>query len=195
MSKLLVVYATVEGHTRKVAETTGDWLSRAGHSVVVRDAAGADPLPPVESFDGAILCGSVHQGKHPAALGAFALEHLEALSRVPTALLSVSLSAAHHDAHSQAEARRYIEAFRAETGWRPTASLPVAGALRYTRYDFFKRLMMRILAESRGDDVDTTRDWEYTDWGSLNLFVDRFLLREFGDGATGLYPAPAPLPA
>jgi len=195
MSKLLVVYATVEGHSRKVAETTGEWLSRAGHSVVVRDAVGGDAFPPVDGFDGAILCGSVHQGKHPTALRSFVQDHLGALSRMPTALISVSLSAAHRDDRSQAEAHRYIDAFLAETGWRPTTTLPVAGALRYTRYDFLKRLMMRMLAESRGDDVDTTRDWEYTDWGSLNRFVDSFLLEEFGDGATGLYPSPSPLPS
>jgi menaquinone-dependent protoporphyrinogen oxidase len=181
MSELLVVYASVEGHSRKVAETTGEWLARRPLGSRARRrrrrpaAAGGrirrrDPLrvrPPGKAPRGA-------EGLRPRPPGG-------ALP-MPTVLISVSLSAAHRDDRSQAEARRYIGAFLAETGWRPTTALPttalpVVGVLRYTRCSFLTRLMMRVLAESRGDDVDTTREWEYTDWGSAEL-----LLRPLPDG-------------
>jgi len=193
MARLLIMYASVEGQTRKIAEVIRDWAEQARHSAVLLEAGTATPLLLEEGeYDVAFICGSVHQGRHPRELGDAVRESADSLSRIPTALLSVSLSAAHHDPASKAEANRYIEEFVTETAWRPTAHLTVAGALRYTKYDFLKRFMMRILAENRGDEVDVSRDWEYTDWGELNIFIDRFLLRECGSGM-GLYPG-GPLP-
>ena len=96
----------------------------------------------------------------------------EALERLPSAFFSVSLAAR----DDPDEARGYVERFVDETGWRPDAVGVVAGALRFTRYGFIKRRVMRKLAADRGDmDTDTTRDHVYTDWQGVDRFVDGFL--------------------
>jgi menaquinone-dependent protoporphyrinogen oxidase len=44
----------------------------------------------------------------------------------------------------------------------------VAGALRYTQYDFFKKFTLRMIAKRAGGSTDTSHDTEYTDWKQVN---------------------------
>ena len=67
------------------------------------------------------------------------------------------------------------ELFLTRTGWKPTVSAPVAGALRYSEYNFLIRLVMRGICRAEGLDTDTSRDYEYTDWPALDEIVDGFL--------------------
>jgi menaquinone-dependent protoporphyrinogen oxidase len=51
-----------------------------------------------------------------------------------------------------------------------------AGALAYTRYGFLLRWVMRRIARSRGGrDLDTSRDYVYTDLDSVRRFAEEFL--------------------
>jgi menaquinone-dependent protoporphyrinogen oxidase len=50
-----------------------------------------------------------------------------------------------------------------------------AGAFRFTRYDFFKRWAMKLIAAQKGIDADTSKDLELTDWPALDAFVKEFL--------------------
>jgi len=120
-----------------------------------------------------IVAGSLHGGRHQRRLLRFVRDNLVALARLPTAFLSVSLSATGSDFPG---ARRCADAFLAETGWRPDVVRLVAGALMYSRYGIFKRWMMRRIAAKAGGDTDTSRDYEYTDWPALRREVEAFLL-------------------
>jgi menaquinone-dependent protoporphyrinogen oxidase len=176
MARIIVVYGTTEGHTRKIAERIGDWIRNAAHGAVVLDGATAFPGVFEEGeYDGAVLCGSVHQGKHSSSLVHLVKQNRDGLERIPTVFLSVSLAAAVADAGFQGEAASYVDDFVQETGWHPGSVKLVAGALLYTQYDFMKRMMMRLIANSRGGDADTSQDWEYTDWTDLRAFVEDFL--------------------
>jgi menaquinone-dependent protoporphyrinogen oxidase len=49
--------------------------------------------------------------------------------------------------------------------------LPVAGALAYSRYNFIIRFVMKQIARKAGAPTDTSRDYELTDWPTLDRFV------------------------
>jgi menaquinone-dependent protoporphyrinogen oxidase len=49
--------------------------------------------------------------------------------------------------------------------------LPVAGALAYSKYSFFVKLVMKTIAWKAGGPTDTSRDYEFTDWATLDRFV------------------------
>src|SRR5215467_13612460 len=61
-----------------------------------------------------------------------------------------------------------------QTSWHPNRVKPVAGALLYTKYNFIVRFIMKRIAKKAGAATDTSRDYEYTDWLSLNRFIDEF---------------------
>ena len=58
---------------------------------------------------------------------------------------------------------------------RPAAF--VAGALPYTQYNWLTRWMMRRIVARAHGDVDTSRDYEYTDWEDLRSFAGEFARR------------------
>jgi menaquinone-dependent protoporphyrinogen oxidase len=173
---VLVTYATIEGHTMKVAQRIHDRIVSTGHEVVLVESSNLlSGFQEEGEYDGVIICGPVHQGRHPVELADLVRDNREDLSRIPTAFISVSLSAAVPDPEFQEEAQSYVDGFLADTGWQPTETLLVAGALMYTKYDYMKRLVMRMISERRRVDSDTSRDYVYTDWNALDSFVSGFL--------------------
>jgi menaquinone-dependent protoporphyrinogen oxidase len=175
MKSALVVYGTTEGQTRKVAEFIANALMAGGVKVELVDSADgrAALLQPIHA--GAIVCGSLHQHRFQASLLRFVKDNVAWLARIPAAFVAVSLTAALKDHGSRDELRKIAQEFYRETGWTPAITCQVAGALRYSQYDYFKRLVMKLIARQQGGDTDTSHDHEYTDWDDLARFVAEFL--------------------
>lgn len=173
MQPILVAYATTEGHTRKVAEFIAERLRIRGHRVDIVDVAGATALDVTAAYQAAFIGGSVHQ--HQSALLHFVKSNRDWLASMPWALFSVSLAAAQDDMDSRLEAQRMADEFIDDSGLKPLVTRCVAGALKYTQYDFFKRMMMRMISRERGGSTDTSKDIEYTNWDNVEAFVNEFL--------------------
>jgi menaquinone-dependent protoporphyrinogen oxidase len=175
MNPILVVYGTTDGQTRKIAEFLADALKARGVEVEIVDSAGEGAAEVQPVFGGAIVCGSLHQHSYQASIAHFVKCNKSWLAGIPTAFVSVSLAAVVDDDESREELRKAGGAFCRSTGWTPTTTLQVAGALRYTQYDYLKRLIMKLIARQRGGDTDTSRDYEYTEWDELGRFVEEFV--------------------
>jgi menaquinone-dependent protoporphyrinogen oxidase len=180
MKPFLVLYATREGHTRRVAEHVADTLKSRGFSSEIVDVANPPAGLSIEDYCGAFIAASVHKQKHEREMTAFIRRHAGELDRIPTAFLSVSLSeAGAEDTTAPAESRlrasndvqTMIDTFLNDTGWRPTKVRAVAGALMYSQYNFVLRAIMKHIARKAGGDTDTTRDYDYTDYVGLDDFV------------------------
>ena len=86
------------------------------------------------------------------------------------------MSDAGTDEESWKDLQHITERFLDEVHWKPTMVEQVAGALLYTKYDFFKKFIMRMIAKKAGGATDTSTDVEYTDWVKVNEFLNKFLL-------------------
>jgi menaquinone-dependent protoporphyrinogen oxidase len=181
MAKILIVYGTVEGQTRKIAGFVNDHLCRRRNDVRLVDAAEAGRDVDPADYDAVIVAASVHMGRHQAAAAHFVKAHLAALQSRPAAFISVSLHALSDDPEDRAETQRYVDVFCRETGWTPRAVCTAAGALRFTQYDFFKALAARRVAKERGVAPDAEGDYEFTDWVALQRFVDEFVTEHVPD--------------
>src|SRR5215813_13085955 len=183
MKTIAVLYATREGHTRRIASYLADTFRAHGLSAHVMDVATRAAEFCVDAYSAAVLCASVHGGRHEQEMIKFVKQRLNELDRIPTAFISVSLSqAGAQDAkqpperrdEAAADVKKMIELFLRETGWRPSRIKPVAGALAYTKYNFLLRFIMKRIARKAGADTDTSRDFQYTDWATLDRFVEEF---------------------
>jgi menaquinone-dependent protoporphyrinogen oxidase len=176
VSSALILYATTEGQTARIAERIAQALRNRGHTADTCPAkearAGRDP----ESYDGVIVGGSIHYGRHPAYLRSLVRGYRAALEARPSAFFSVSLSGGGPGAKPKA-ARRYLEAFLRQTGWRPGQTATFAGALPFSKYGAFKRLLMIVFVGLGGGDTDASRDYEYTDWDAVERFAETFAQR------------------
>lgn len=183
MLPVLVLYATREGQSRRVAEHAAARLRRKELTVQILDAAALPPAFALERYAGALLVAPVHVGQHARELRRFLSARRAELARVPARLLSVSLSQAGVEMEHSSDAQRakaaqdvqhLIDVLCEQTGFSPSKVSPVAGALAYTQYSFFKRLLMRRIARQAGGDTDTSRDHVYTDYARLDGIVDEF---------------------
>ncbi|WP_343082199.1 flavodoxin domain-containing protein [Ostreiculturibacter nitratireducens] len=172
--KLLIVYGTTEGQTRKVARFAADRLADAGHAVELLQAEDAEGVD-LGRFDGVILAGSIHAGDFQKALVAFAEDNAKALAGARTLFLSVSLSAAGDYNEDWAGLDDCIARFVKNTGWTPGKVAHVAGAFRFSEYDFFKSWAMRWIASQKDQTVKAGVDKEYTDWDALGALLDEWV--------------------
>ena len=170
---VLVLYATIEGHTRKIAEHAAAKLEEAGQGVVVGDVREPGFAIPGR-FEGVLICAPIHLGRYPTPVAQFLTDWKAALAQVPTALVSVSLSIHSDSAEERAEAEAYPAKLERKTGFHIQKIHHAAGALKYIEYDFFKRALMRQIAAKEGGPVDTSLDHEFTDWAALDAFVQEF---------------------
>jgi menaquinone-dependent protoporphyrinogen oxidase len=128
----------------------------------------------------------VHASGFQRAVARWVLHNAATLNRKPTAFVSVCLGVLQHDPAVDRELQTIVDKFLRSTSWRPREIKLVAGALKYTRYNFLKRWAMKRIVLKAGGDTDTSRDYEYTDWSDLQRFVDRFSADATGPDADEL---------
>ncbi len=168
---ILIIYGSTEGQTRKICHFALQHLSKRGHSVALCPADAAGELDP-STFGAAILAASVHTGHYQSSLVEYAKTNAHALRKMKTLFLSVSLAAAGNTEEDQTGLAGVVDSFVGEIGWTPERIEHVAGAFRFSDYDFFKYWAMRWI-ESQKDPSETPgEDREYTDWSDLEKILD-----------------------
>lgn len=175
MAKVLIVYGTSESRTALIAKRMASVLSERGHRVSAFDARSAPHNFSPDGFEAVIAAGSVHYGRHQHCLRRFIRRHAAVLRGMPSAFVSVSLSRSRADGRGEAE--RLAHRFATATGWRPDEVAVFGGAIAYTRYSAFKRILMRSIMNARGGPTNTRRDWEFTDWRAVEGFARGFAAR------------------
>ncbi len=175
MSHVLIVHTTTEGHTAEIAERMAKAIRDEGNEVQIYNANQPGEHPSLDKFDAILVGGSVHFAAFQSGLVTFVKRNRELLSRVPSAFFSVSLSAADSSEKSSAELQATLDKFFHKTGWRPRKTENIAGALLYTRYNFFIRYIFRQIVKGRGrTEIDTKRDYDLTNWPAVERFAREF---------------------
>ncbi|MBZ5855492.1 flavodoxin domain-containing protein [Flavihumibacter profundi] len=171
--KILIIYGTTEGHTRKIARYMEDVLKDAGHIVTIADAADNPPAP--DGYEAILIGGSIHMHKYQSAVAHYITANVSLLNKMPGAYFSVCLAVASDIKEEHDEAQKIANDFLLQTGWKPLMTSQIAGALKYTQYDFFKRMIMKMISKREGRVTDTSQDYEYTDWEAVKLFLKEFI--------------------
>ena len=172
MSRVLILYASHFGQTRKIAYRLADRLRDGHHEVdVVNIRDGVRALPPPEDYDVVVLGSRVELGRHASDLIAWMRAHLDALREMPTAVFSVSAAAARSGAG--ADPSGYLETLFEELSWHPSCAVALAGALPDRKYGLILRLVMKRIARSAGHTTDTSRNHELTSWPAVDRFADQ----------------------
>ena len=171
---VLVAYGSVEGQTRKIARHLSGSVQSRGHDVTIFDAADLEDVD-LDLFDAAIIAAPVHIGAFHPAIVDWVGRNSAKLAKLPSGFVSVSLAAASAFPEEKAEVAKLATDLFTRTKWKPDSVHHAAGALRYTKYDFLKRMLMKYIARKEGGSTDTSGDHEYTDWDALDAFVGELL--------------------
>jgi menaquinone-dependent protoporphyrinogen oxidase len=171
--KVLVLHHSYDGQTERIARRMGEVIERAGHRVTVQGFGSEDLLDATRGHDAVVVGAAIRYGHHDRKLESAVRRHAQAMAALPNAFFSVCLSAG-GPGRNEGAARGYVEAFCRNTGWRPRESASFAGALQYSRYGFFMKIMMKLIVGHAGGDTDTSRDYQYTDWPAVERFAIAF---------------------
>ena len=167
---ILLVYATTEGQTRKIAEFSAERLRALGHEVDLRDSRRPMHDLEMESYGAAVLAASVHQKTHQQSIADFAHARRAQLMSIPCLLISVSLAIAFEN--GEVEAQHYVDLLVERIGFRPGHISLVAGALKFDEYDYYMNQIVEHVVLADREDV--SGDQEYTDWDTLGRELDQF---------------------
>jgi len=120
-----------------------------------------------------IFVASVYYGKHQRLVRRFVTENRARLAQMRSAFISVSGAAG--EIETRPQAAEYLKAFFRATGWTANETLLAGGAVKFSRYNFLLRFVMKRIAASKGKTLDPHRDYESTDWEDVMRFARAFL--------------------
>ena len=176
MIRVLVLYGTTHGQTAKIAHALAASLCAEGCLASAVNARDALRRVKARHYAGVIVAASLHAGGYQRPVRRWIRANARDLQAMPTAFVSVCLGVLEHKPSVDQELERLARRFVTPLGWTPGRVKMVAGALKYTRYSWLMKRVMRHMAARAGGGTDLTRDYEYTDWNDLGAFARSFML-------------------
>jgi menaquinone-dependent protoporphyrinogen oxidase len=171
MSRILLLYSTVDGHTVAICQRLQRAIEAAGHAVALLpiEQAGAAEL---QGADKVVVGASIRYGKHRPNVLAFANQHAELLAARPSAFFSVNI-VARKPLKNQPDTNPYVKKFLTQVRWRPTELDVFAGKLNYPKLGYVDRQMIRFIMLITSGPTDPTAVVEFTDWQRVEAFARR----------------------
>ena len=171
MARFLVLYGTVQGQSGKIANFIADELKVMGHTADIFDAESIPKKILPSNYDAYVIGGGVHIGGYPSPLRRWVSFYSRELNKKPGAFFSVCLGILQNDPKVKKEEEQIVQRFFDKTGWHPEFSTIFAGALTYSKYNWFlKRIMRSIAKKASGVKTDMKKDYEYTNWDDVKRF-------------------------
>ncbi|MEJ2583893.1 MAG: menaquinone-dependent protoporphyrinogen IX dehydrogenase [Robiginitalea sp.] len=168
--KTAMIYATVDGQTRKICNRLQEVLKKHDQPV---------DLMNIEDFDGdlspysrVILGASIRYGVHDKQVIELINTRQQELESKRTAFFSVNLVARKPE-KSSPETNPYVVKFFKKITWKPDVVETFAGMLEYPKYSFFDRNMIRLIMWMTKGPTDPKTVKEYTNWEKVAAFGER----------------------
>lgn len=162
MSKTLILYSTVDGHTHTICERINQSLSTPATLVKLDEHTHID----LTVFDTIVIGASIRYGKHRPAVSDFIEQNKALLNDKKTVFFSVSV-VARKETRNTPEKNKYIQKFFTQTQWQPTLAWVLAGKINYSLYSWFDTLMIRFIMWMGKGPTDLNADVTFTDWDSV----------------------------
>lgn len=175
MSHFIIVYASHEGQTQKVAHHVARQVENLGHTARLINVGDAEKDADAGDFDAAVIAGDLDSSERAAALAQFVQDHKPALEAAPCALLSVRLEAGMKEASGKRAVQDGINTFEEMTSLRPDRTLPVGGAYHDRGHSGMARALHHVWMHLKGITPDPSGHTELTDWQALEAFIREFI--------------------
>ncbi len=168
MAKILILYASTDGHTRKICNRLQQVIELLGHQVTlvsIDDESQVD----LQAFDKIVIGASIRYGKHSQKITDFINRNKQLLDSKPNAFFSVNI-VARKPGKNQPDTNPYLRKFLKKITWRPKEIAVFAGKLDYPKYSFFDRTMIRLIMFITKGPTDPKAVIEFTDWQQVESF-------------------------
>ena len=169
MSRILILYSTVDGQTLRICERMKAVVEALGNEVVLASIDDSDGSG-MSSCDKVVIGASIRYGKHRQSVFDFIETNRRVLDAVPTAFFTVNIVARKAE-KNRPETNPYVRKFLGLTAWQPTRTAVFAGRLDYPSYRLVDRQMIRLIMWITKGPTDPATVVEYTDWNAVESFA------------------------
>tara|TARA_R110001583_G_scaffold6499_3_gene32861 strand:+ start:6825 stop:7406 length:582 start_codon:yes stop_codon:yes gene_type:complete len=171
-NKTLVLYSSVDGQTLKIINHIKQSLS-GDVSVFNIDE---NPQLDFSLYQKVLVGASIRYGNFRPNIIKFVNQHKAQLDALPNAFFVVCLTARKPE-KAIPENNAYMKKFDQISKWQPQLKGVFAGALLYSRYNWWQTLLIQLIMKMTGGSTDKTQDIELTDWQKVDSFSQDFAAR------------------
>ena len=168
MSRILVLYSTVDGQTLKICGRLREIAEETGHRVILAEVQHAVAFD-AALFDTVVVGASIRYGKHRPDVVRYMRSNRPVLEARRCAFFSVNIVARKAQKNTP-HTNPYMRSFLKKIGWRPKQLGVFAGKLDYPRYGFWDRNIIRFIMLLTGGPTDPAAVVEFTDWDRVEAF-------------------------
>tara|TARA_B100000579_G_C22742426_1_gene809764 strand:- start:372 stop:902 length:531 start_codon:yes stop_codon:yes gene_type:complete len=166
--KLLILYSTVDGHTKNICEYIKNKLNK-DKEIITMALEDINNLK-LDDFEEIIIGASVRYGYHRKNVYEFINTYRKELEKLKTSFFSVNLTA-RKDNKNTPETNPYIKKFLIKSKWEPNYKGVFAGRLDYPSYDCINKLAILFIMAITNGPKDINKVYELTDWKKVDEFV------------------------
>jgi len=167
--KTLVLYSSVDGQTLKIINHISE---RIEGEVEMFDI---DKNPDIDfsQYNKVLVGASIRYGNFRKNLLNYVNTHKTQLDLLPNAFFLVCLTARKLE-KSSPDNNAYMAKFDQLSLWQPRLKGVFAGALLYSRYNWWQTLLIQLIMKMTGGSTDKSQDIELTDWSRVSVFSKDF---------------------
>ena len=172
MDRVLLLFSSVDGHTREMCARIAEVLAALGHDVTQQSFDDGE-IPDLQGFDRVLIGASIRYGKHRPNVVDWINANAAALAARPGAFFSVNL-VARKPGRDQLERNAYVQKFLKRIRWQPDRVAIFAGKLNYSLYGFWDRQAIRLIMWLTKGPTNADAVVDYTDWDRVEAFAREF---------------------
>jgi len=170
---LPLVYASHDGHTRKIVARLAERLAALDTPAVVYDLDVAAPeADKIKKASAVIIVSPVRHGRHLPKVEKFVSKNKATLKKQNLVLVSINLTARKEDKNTP-ETNPYMRKWIERHKLKPALGAVFAGMLDYPRYAWWERQMIRFIMLLTGGPTDGKASVDYTPWEKVDALAKR----------------------
>ena len=169
MARILVLYSTVDGHTKKICQKIKSVAERYDHEIELVSLDG-EFLEDLDEFDKIVIGASIRYGKHNKKVFDFVTRNEKLLEDKASAFFSVNVVARKPN-KNKPDKNPYVIKFLKRISWKPDKVAVFAGKIDYQKYSFFDRLMIRLIMYITKGPTNPKTVAEFTNWEQVDEFA------------------------
>lgn len=169
--KALILFSSRDGQTREIAT----YIANSIKEEMECDIFNMLRVEEINwaQYDRVLIGASIRYGHFHPVVAKFVKRNLHQLQQRCSGFFSVNLTARKAEKRTP-QTNAYTRKFLLHSPWQPDCCAVFAGALRYPRYGWFDRMMIKLIMRITGGETDTSKEVEYTDWAQVSRFALEF---------------------
>ena len=173
MSSILIIYSSVDGHTKTICERIEDVIKNSLNTTLMSldDATHED----ISKYDRIVIGASIRYGKHRPSLFNFIEKNLDLLNSKYSAFFTVNIVARKPEKNT-AKTNPYMIKFLKKSPWKPNLLDVFAGKLDFPTYNFSDKYIIKFIMWITKGPTDTSKVYEFTNWAAVDNFAKKLIV-------------------